>query len=188
MGIVNTMSKQKAATVMGIDSSTHSLAFAVIRSGKLIKYGKINFTGSTSYERLADSRKKILALQSQFDVDYIAIEKAIMVRSVDTAIKMGMALGVIISSLMDEGVMVVEVAPITWQSYIGNKNYTRAQKKQIKDNNPGKSESWIKNKIREERKQFTIDFFNKKYATAIDDNDVSDAIGIAYYASKELTR
>ncbi len=182
------MAKQKAATVMGIDSSTHSLAFAVIKGGQLIKYGKINFSGNTSYERLVDSREKILALKEQFDVDYIAIEKAIMVRSVDTAIKMGMALGVIISSIMDDGVRVVEVAPITWQSYIGNKNYDRTKKKKIKDDNPGKSDSWIKNKIREERKQYTIDFFNKKYSIAVDDNDVSDAVGIAYYASKELTR
>lgn len=188
VGIVSQMAKPKASTVMGIDSSTHSLAFAVIRDGDLVKYGKIFFEGNTSYERLVDSREKLLALKSEFAVDYIAVEKAIMAKSIDTAIKMGMALGVVISSIMDYDVEVVEVAPVTWQSYIGNKNYTKAQKQEVKDDNPGKSDSWIKNRIREQRKQYTIDFFNKKYSIDIDDNDVSDAIGIAYYASKELVR
>ena len=173
---------------MGIDSSTHSLAFAVVKNGDLVKYGKIYFDGNTSYERLVDSREKLLALKSQFDVDYIAVEKAIMAKSVDTAIKMGMALGVVISSIMDYDVEVVEVAPITWQSYIGNKNYTKAQKQEVKSEFPTKSDSWIKGEIRSRRKQYTTDFFNEKYNIMVDDDDVSDAIGIAYYASRELVR
>ena len=188
MGVISQMAKPRASTVMGIDSSTHSLAFAVIRDGALVKYGKIFFHGNTSYERLVDSREKILALSLAAGVDYIAIEKAIMANSVDTAIKMGMALGVVISSIMNYDIEVVEVAPISWQSYIGNKNYTKAQKQEVKSDYPGKSDSWIKNRIREQRKQYTIDFFNKKYNVLVDDNDVSDAIGIAYYASRELVR
>ena len=188
MGIVEKLLKERATTVMGVDSSTNSLAFGVLTDHELVKYGKIYFDGNSSYDRLADSQRKLLSLSSHFDVDYIAVEKAIMARSVDTAIKMGMALGVVIATVLDEYTDVVEVAPISWQSYIGNNNYNKTQKSAIRSKYSDKSESWIKNRIREERKQFTIDFFNEKYGIDNDDNDVADAIGVAYYASERLTR
>ena len=180
------MKTSKAHTVMGIDASTHSLAFAVFYDKKLIKFGKINRSGNSSYERLSDSQKKIASLADEFDVDYIAIEKAIMVRSTDTAIKLGMAVGVIIANVIKKGTKVVEVAPISWQSYIGNTNYTRAQKIAVSKECPGKSASWIRNEIRDRRKQFTIDFFNKKFKIDVEDNDIGDAIGVAWYAVNHL--
>jgi hypothetical protein len=109
-----------------------------------------------------------------------------MVRSTDTAIKLGMAIGVIIASVLHKGTEVVEVAPISWQSYIGNNNYTKAKKGEVKRANPGKSDSWIRNEIRERRKQYTIDYCNKKFKISNDDNDVSDAIGIGWYAVNHL--
>lgn len=174
---------------MGIDSSTHSLAFAIITDGNLVKYGKIFFDGNTAYDSLADSQDKLLALSDEFDVDYIAVEKAIMASSgIGTAIKMGMALGVVIASVLKERTTVVEVPPISWQSYIGNKNWTKAEKAAFKAENPGKSDSWIKAQIREQRKQFTIDYFNDEFDIINDDNDVADAIGVAFYAYEEMTR
>jgi Holliday junction resolvasome RuvABC endonuclease subunit len=187
MGIVSQIHTVQAHTVMGIDASTHSLAFAIFKDARLIKYGKITFEGSTSYERLADSKNKVAALADHFDVDYIAIEKAIFARSADTAIKMGMAVGVIIAGVLKEGTQVVEVAPITWQSYIGNKNWDRTKKAALKRKYPKKSASWYSTHIREERKQYTIRYFNKLFKIKVDDNDVSDAIGIAWYAVKNLT-
>lgn len=175
-----------AHTVMGIDSSTHSLAFAVFRDKELIRYGKIIFEGNSSYDRLKDSQEKVLALSAEFDVDYIAIEKAIMARSTDTAIKMGMAVGVIIASVIKPGTEVVEVAPISWQSFIGNTNYNKTQKGEVRREFPDRSDSWIRNTIRDRRKQYTIDYFNKKFGVSIDDNDVSDALGVGWYAANHL--
>jgi Holliday junction resolvasome RuvABC endonuclease subunit len=187
MGLVAAVKQQKAYTVMGIDASTHSLAFAVFKDRELVKFGKIIFNGNTSYERLADSQQKILALAEEFDINYIAIEKAVRVNSAAVAIKLGMAVGVIIASVLKPGTEVVEVAPITWQSYIGNKNYTRTEKAAVRKAHAGKSASWLRNHIREERKQFTTDYFNKKFKLSVTDNDVSDALGVAWYAVNHLT-
>jgi Holliday junction resolvasome RuvABC endonuclease subunit len=173
-------------SVIGIDSSTNSLAFAVFEDTELKKYGKIEFEGNVAYDRLSDSLRKVSGMKETLSADFIAIEKAVMVRSADTAIKMGMALGVIIAALGDDGTEVVEVAPISWQSYIGNNIYTRQKKGEVKKKYPTKSASWLKNHIREERKQFTIDYFNELYGLSIDDNDVSDAIGVGYYAVHNL--
>jgi Holliday junction resolvasome RuvABC endonuclease subunit len=185
MGLMSALSSE-AYSVMGIDASTHSLAFAVFHDKELVKFGKINFSGNGSYERLADSQSKILALADDFDVDYIAIEKAIMVKSTDTAIKLGMAVGVIIASVLNKHTEVVEVAPISWQSFIGNNNYNKTKKGEMRREFPDRSDSWIRSEIRERRKQYTIDYFNKKFKVNIDDNDVSDAVGIAWYAVNHL--
>lgn len=188
MGIVKALTKSKAKTVIGVDSSTHSIAFAVFRGDKLERFGKVVFTGNTSTQRLVDAQAKMLALGPHFEVDYIAVEKAIFAKSIDTAIKMGMTLGVIIASVSRENTDVVQVPPVTWQSYINNNNYTKTQKQAVEMLFPDKSDSWIKNHIREERKQYTINYFNKMFNINIDDNDVADAIGIGWYAVNNLVR
>lgn len=188
MGLTAALHRQRASTVMGIDASTHSLAFAVFKDTKLSRYGKINFVGNTAYARLADAKHKMDALKDTFDVDYIAIEKAIMVRNMDTAIKLGMVVGVIIASLIKPGTTVVEVAPITWQCYINNPNYSTAQKATVRRRYPRKSAAWRRNFIREARKQKTLKYFNKAHKLKLDDNDVGDALGLAWYAVNNLTR
>ena len=87
--------------------------------------------------------------------------------------------------LLSDNVEVVEVHPITWQSYIGNKNYTKAEKDAIKAEFPDKSDNWIKGKIRERRKQRTIDFARNLGIQTESDN-VADAAGIAWYAVNEV--
>ena len=74
---------------------------------------------------------------------------------------------------------------ITWQSYIGNKNYTKAQKDSVKQEFPDHAESWYKNKIRERRKDFTKNYVANLGVTTESDN-VSDAAGIAWYAVNNL--
>jgi hypothetical protein len=110
-----------------------------------------------------------------------------MVRSADAGIKIAMIVGAILSVILKPETQVVTVAPVSWQSFIGNKNFTKAEKLQVEKDFPGKSASWYKNKIREIRKQRTMDFFNDKFNTSISDNDVGDACGISYYAYKKLT-
>jgi hypothetical protein len=50
------------------------------------------------------------------------------------------------------------------------------------------ADSWYKNKLRNIRKQRTVDYFNKKYNLNITDFDVADAFGIAHYSNEELTK
>jgi hypothetical protein len=74
------------------------------------------------------------------------------------------------------------INPIAWQTFIGNGRLTTPEKQLIRSDNPGKSDSWYKTKEREFRKQRTIRFVNTIYDKNIDDNDVSDAIGIGHYS------
>lgn len=178
--------QKKPVKILGIDASTTSIAFGIFDNGKLIQYGKINLNGADIYEKIYDARKKVLAMKDILKADYIAIEAAVFVKSPDIAIKLAYVYGAIISQLLDENSKVVTVIPTQWQNFIGNKPFTKDEKERLKVKNPGKSEAWYKTKIREIRKQKTIQFVNDNLnpKSEISDHDVADAIGIAYFAQE----
>ena len=110
-----------------------------------------------------------------------------MVRSADAGLKIAMIVGAILAQLLRPHTKVMTVAPVQWQSFIGNKNPTKADKAALEKEIPGKSVSWYKAEMRNRRKQKTMDYFIKNYEVDVTDNDVGDSMGIAYYAYKNLT-
>lgn len=190
MGLAS-LTKTKASVVMGIDCSTHSLAFCVFYNRRPVRWGKIEFNGADVFERMRDASRKMHALADQFDVDYIVFESAILakVSNADTTIKLAMMYGVCIAELMNQGTKVVTAKPLEWQAFIGNPNFTKAQKDSLKKERPGMSVTWYSNEVRNRRKQKTMDFFNKKWPVLdLTDDDVGDSFGLAYYGYYKLTR
>jgi len=179
------LAKPRANKVLGIDASTNSIAFCLMDDKTPIKWGEIVFDGSDVYERILDAKKKVKSFKQSLDYDFVVIEAAISVRSVHTGMKMAYVFGAIMGELLSDNVEVVEVHPITWQSYLGNKNFTKAEKQAVKDEFPGKSENWYKGKIREIRKSRTINFVSTLGINTENDN-VADSAGIAWYAVNEI--
>jgi len=179
--------KTKANRVLGIDASTNSVAFCLMENDKPLKWGKIEFTGSDIYEKIYDAKVKMHVMLDELKSDYIAVEGAVLVRSPDAVIKLSYVYGVVIAELMSTGAKVITISPSAWQAYIGNKNPTKDEKSGIRLSNPGYADSWYKNKLRNMRKQRTVDYFNNKYGLSLSDFDVADAFGIAHYANKVLT-
>jgi Holliday junction resolvasome RuvABC endonuclease subunit len=177
----------KENSILGIDASTRSIAFCLFKDNVPIKWGEVYFDGADVYERILDARNKVREIIKEIPSDFVAIEAAVMVRSASTGLKMAYIFGAIMGELISDGRKVVEVHPITWQSYIGNKNFTNAEKKKVKDAYPDKSANWQKGKIREIRKQKTIDFC-KGLGVNVESDNVADACGIAWYAVKNLMR
>lgn len=191
MGIGSVMTKVKAKRVCGIDASTHSLAFAIFEGETPIKCGEVTFKGATPFERLKDARKKVKALVAAgvFDgVDFVAIESAIMVRNIQVAIDLAYVYGVIIGEFSEVCKELHKVAPISWQSGIGNPNLKKAEKEQIQKDFPDKSKSWYQNKGRQIRKQRTLDIAKEFFDIVGDSDNVGDAVGIALHSSRTLTR
>ena len=173
-----------ANKVLGIDASTNSIAFCLMNDKTPVKWGEIVFHGSSVYERILDAKRKIKAIKSQLDYDIICIEAAVSVKSVATGLKMAYMFGAIMGELMYDDTKIIEVHPLKWQGYIGNPNFTKAEKDSVKKEFPGKSDSWYKNKARELRKQKTIDFAST-LGINTDNNNVTDAVGIAWWAVNE---
>lgn len=190
MSIID-LQKTKASRVLGIDCSTKSLAFCLFYNRKPVKWGKILFTGSTVFERLKDASQKVRALMHEFDVDFIAMEGAILAnnKNVRVTIDLSLVYGAVLAQLLHGRAKVIHVSPLEWQRAIGNPPFTRAETAKMKSDFPGKSTSWYSTKKRELRKQRTMDFINGKWpGMKIDDDDVGDACAIAYYAYNSLTR
>ncbi len=180
--------KTKAHRVLGIDASTNSVAFCLMDNNKPLKWGKIEFTGSDIYEKIYDAKVKMHAMLDELKADYIAIEGAVLVRSPDAVIKLSYVYGVVIAELMSTGAKVITISPTSWQAHIGNKNPTKMEKDKLKFENPGYADSWYKNKMRQIRKQRTVDYFNNKYKLNLSDFDVADSFGIAHYSNEVLTK
>lgn len=183
------LKKIKANRVLGVDASTNSLAFCIFEDTNATSYGEILFEGGTVYERILDAKRKVKALSEAqvLSADFMALEAGVIVRSAATGIKMAYIFGAIMGEILDDEMQVVEVHPITWQSYIGNKNFTKAEKQAVKNEFPDKSENWHKAHIRKLRKQKTLDFFHEK-GIITDSDNVADAAGIAWYAVNNLMR
>lgn len=184
------LARTKATRVVGIDCSTNSLAFAVFDGGKPVVCGEFQFTGASVFERLADASRKTRALVELgiFDADYIGIESAIMVSNVQTAIDLSYVYGAVLAELMKGSPTVERIAPISWQTAIGNPNLKKHEKEQIKKDNPDRKESWYKNKGRLIRKQRTLDIAKQYFDIDSNSDNVGDAVGIALHISRNLTR
>jgi Holliday junction resolvasome RuvABC endonuclease subunit len=187
MAGISDLAKTRAGRILGLDCNTNSIAFCIYYNRKPIHWGKIKIEGADIYEKIGDANKKIYALYQTYDIDYVAIEGSVFVKSPQVAIQLAYVFGSIIGVLVALGCETITVAPVTWQSHIGNKILSKTEKDKLKTDNPGKSASWYQNTGRNMRKQRTMDFFNNKFNLDIKDNDVGDAMGIAYYAYYKLT-
>lgn len=184
------LKKARATRVMGIDCSTKSLGFGIFDRTQPVRCGEVFFEGATLYDRLNDAHNKIPALVDDglLVADYVAFEGAILVgNNAKVGISLAYVYGAVMGGLMKAGMQVVNVPPITWQSYIGNPNLKKHEKEAIKAANPGKSASWYQNAGREFRKQRTLQFAKQYFEIPGDSDNVGDAVGIAWYAVNQLT-
>ena len=189
MGI-GSLTKKKGTRVLGLDTSTNSIAWALFDSGKPIKCGEVMLKGATVFDRLYDAKKKTQALvkAGDFVADYVAIEATIMARNINVAIDMAQINGVIIGELMVLNPQVHKIAPITWQSGIGNPNLKKDEKEQLRRDFPDHKPSWYQNEGRKIRKQRTLDIANQYFTITNNSDNVGDAVGLALYATKALTQ
>lgn len=169
-------------SVLGLDLSTRSIAFARLVDGKPDNWGEVNLVGNTAFDRIHDAKRKMAAIGLK--ADYIAIEGAIYVNNMKATIALAYVYGAVLGELMERNSKVVAVEPITWQSYIGNPNWGPKKRAELKEEYPGKRLSWYKNEIRKRRKQITIDWVDDTYGVVLDSDNVADAFGLAHYAAR----
>lgn len=180
----------KPNKILAIDASTNSLAFALFLGKDLLSFGKIKYSGITTYDKVLDAGKKTKAfLEAYGGADAIVIEHTVFMNSPKTAADLALVQGALLGAAGMTGVTQVKaVAPITWQNFINNKKLTKEEKFKIKQENPDRSDSWLKTYERNLRKERTINYINIQYDKVVSDNDVADAIGIGHYAINNWER
>jgi hypothetical protein len=168
-----------------IDASTNSMAFAYFIDHKLVKYGKIKFSGEKIYDKIGDTAGKVKSFFASYPTENMLIEKTIFANSPMVAANLALSQGSLIGAAKLGGVKnVYGVTPMSWQNFIGTRLLTKEEKDFIRNSNPNKSNSWYKNQEREKRKQKTISTINKEFGIRVDDNDIADACGIGLFALK----
>jgi hypothetical protein len=168
-----------------IDASTNSMAFAYFIDHKLVKYGKIKFSGEKIYDKIGDTAGKVKSFFASYPTENMLIEKTIFANSPMVAANLALSQGSLIGAAKLGGVKnVYGVTPMSWQNFIGTRLLTKEEKEFIRNSNPNKSNSWYKNQEREKRKQKTISTINKEFGIRVDDNDIADACGIGLFALK----
>lgn len=184
MSIAGLKRRNKGKT-LGIDCSTKSLAFAIFDGKRPVRAGEVFFQGNTVFERLSDAHQKIPAMMRSgiLEFDYICFEGALLVgNNSKTGISLAYVYGAVMGGLMESGVKVRTVMPLTWQGYVGNPNLKAAEKNAIKLANPGKSASWYQNAGREMRKQRSLKFARQFFTIPSGSDNIGDAVCIAWYA------
>lgn len=179
--------KPQAKTIMGIDASSKAVAYSIFESGKLVNYGKIYISGDDVYERCGDVNKKMYALLKLYEPDFVAIEAAVYVNNRQVVIDLAKVYGAMIGVIKAMGIECDEVYPTTWMSHIGNPARDSKETKQaVRKEFPGESKSWYKRKLRERRKQRTLDWVEEEFGAKVTDDDVGDSIAIGFYTLEEL--
>ena len=183
--ITKILNIEPPASFCAIDASTNSLAFAFYEKGTIVKYGKIKLNGKNINEKLKDISKKTALFFEELPNDIIiVIEDTIYTNSHNTAAQLAKAQGALLGGAFIGGAKEsFNVSPIAWQSFIGTRLLTPAEKASIKRQFPNKSATWYKAKERDIRKHRTIDTVNKKFGFVLDDDDVADACGIAMFSA-----
>lgn len=172
--------------ICAIDASTNSLAFALFEDKALVLVGKISFDGKNTYQKVADSAKKVEQFflhERMSGIDAIVIEHTVFMNSPKTLADLTLVQGSILGAASNAGISVIRSTnPMAWQSFIGNPRLTKAEQQEVREAFPGKTDAWYKNANREVRKQRTIELVEEIYGRVITDNDVSDAVGVGHYA------
>lgn len=175
---------ENANNFISIDANSTSIAFAVWKDDNLDSVGKISWAGKTTYQKLQAASRVVKAFFDHYeDIHIVVIEHTVFMNSPKTAADLALVQGAILGAMSNAGVeQIKSINPIAWQTFIKNGRLTTPEKQLIRNDYPGRSDAWYKNREREFRKQRTIEFVNKKYNKSITDNDIADAVGIGHYA------
>jgi hypothetical protein len=169
---------------ISFDMSTKFLAYALWDDGELVEYGKVLPEGVE--DNSIGSFSSILAHEfSGLGIDTVVYEAAFMATNVMVVKQLSKVTGSMIGSFHTMGCRkFIAVPPITWQTGIGVPRTTPAKMLELRNTHSDKTNSWIKNKDRDNRKQKIVDYvntrFNKEFT--LKDNDITDAIALGCYA------
>lgn len=190
VGDLTGKTQDRVERVLGVDGSSKSLAFCLyVRDGDdwtPERWGKMDIDGRDVFERCGDVNRKLYGLMKSLDPDHVAIESVIYMNNRAVVIQLAKIVGAAIGVIVATGRPCSEVPPVTWMNYIGNRTRDGADvKKALAKEFPKKSKNWYRNELRKRRKQRTMDWVSTTFGIDIDDDDVGDAFGIGYYATKE---
>lgn len=183
MGLIS--NAKKPSVIMGVDCSSKSFAFSVFENGKLQYYGEIEFDSGDIYKRIYEARQRLDAWMHIIPpIDAVYFESSAYINNNQTFKILSYMLGAALSAVINEGTEVYPTAILSWQKDL-NPPLLKSERVKIEQDNPGRSKSWVKEKIRQEHKLRGIRKVKEIFDVEVESNDTSDAILIGYYGVRQ---
>ena len=186
MSIKSIVNKQAWSRLIAIDPASHSLAWAVIDTNKIvIATGKIDLKkDKTESEKFAKIAIELVDVINLYKPDVAAIEQSVYIQNFQSSRIISYIIGFTWGLLYQNNIRTRDINPLSWKPGIGYKNMTK-QDKQVLENNGQKGSIQIK--MKNERKQKVRDIVSIAYGKdtpGIEDEDIVDALGIALWYYK----
>jgi Holliday junction resolvasome RuvABC endonuclease subunit len=181
--------KLHSGTIVAIDPSTKSLAFAVIeRRGSQVKLkakGKINFSGLDDVIAKLDCLNNILPMIIDYHKpDMVVIEQTIYIQNPQTSRLLSYVVGHMLGLALASKVKVKDVGPLEWKRWLG---YKSVSKTEIAQWSKEMGDKEAKKKASFERKNRVKILLEEKIPELDEgDYDVLDAIAIGVWAANTL--
>lgn len=153
--------------LIALDESTVATGWSVFRNEELIDYGVFKEKSKNVIERISNISKNVDKLLDKYTPDNLAIENVQITLSAPTA-KSLMGLQTILElKAFERNINYELIRTTSWRKILGLSNNPKLK--------------------RQEKKQETIDYVNKKYGLNETSNDICDsiAIGTAFIIEKK---
>lgn len=183
------LGKLHSGTILAIDPSTKSLAFAVVHRDasqvKLVAKGKINFTGLDDVMSKLGCLNLILPLLITYHKpDIVVIEQTIYIQNPQTSRLLSYVVGHMLGLALACNVKVKDVGPLEWKRWLGYKSVSKAE---ITEWTKEMGEKEAKKKASFERKNRVKSILEERIPDLEEgDYDILDAIAIGLWASDTL--
>ncbi len=172
--------------ILGIDSSTKSIAWCMVAEGVFLDAGKIEFSSTDIFKQCGEAQTAAYRLFDTRQPEFVVIEGAAYINNMAVMKKLSMIQGAFMGGMSGVGVEVDEVPPVTWQKGIGNPPSNKTLVAKFARDYPELAKSTRKAKIREFRKLRTMEIIEDAFGYKTDDDDIADACGVALYTSNSM--
>jgi len=179
----------KRQTIISIDPSTRSLAYAVMYTDdEVVKIGHIDLSGVSDFkEKLRIIGCVLPGLIELYKPDVAVIEEAVFIQNFKTSKLISYVIGHTMGILATSCPFVVEANPIVWKSKIGYKKVTKAEKEKWESQwGPTEAKKWAAKQRKSRVRKLMKDKYGKEFEDSLYDSDEIDALAIGVWYN--LTR
>lgn len=180
---IKSISNKKYERVIGVDVSTRSIAIAMVEGGIPTRLISLALPHGDFYRRLSVARRRFDAVLRSFSPQVCVIESPIMVQNPLSTKQLSYVVGVLFGQCLERNIVVEDVPPMTWKSFLGYRTIRRGERERIIENlgeTEGRKEI---SRIRKGQIQDKLSERYPRFASIIrGDDDLSDALGVALYA------
>ena len=186
---MKTLGTLKRQTIISIDPSTRSLAYAIMYTDdEVVKIGHIDLTGTSDFkEKLRIIGCALPGLIELYKPDVAVIEEAVFIQNFKTSKLISYVIGHTMGLLAVSCPFVIEANPIVWKSKIGYKKVSKAEKLAWESEFGSTEANKIAAKERKSRvRDLMCDKYGKEFQDSLYDSDEIDALAIGVWYN--LTR